>query len=218
MTLPPRDKLAPPTNAGFSLTEALVGFTIAAAVLAAIAPLVLLAVSTRLYNSRIDRATQLAQAQISRVQTLIARGVPVARENELPPAASAGTRVSRVGAPTRTVTELTDLDSPTKALEVDTDSDGRSDYLVQVFRDPGLRFTEGGAREQLAVFRMGVRVYSSAARDNLGDLSIELAPVNLTRGIGLQRTRPLAVFYTEMSVSDLRVSLQRYRDYLNSPP
>jgi type II secretory pathway pseudopilin PulG len=214
MLTSPRHK---PT-AGFSLTEALVGFTIATALMAAIAPIVLIAVSTRLYNHRVDRATQLAQTQINRIQTLMARGVPVSQENQLPPPASQGTRVSRVSAPTTTVTSLTSLDSPTKALEVDIDSDGRSDYLVQMFRDQGLRFTEGLAQEQLAVFRMGVRVYSSLARDNLGNLSTALAPVNLTSGIGQQRVRPLAVLYTEMSVSDLRISLQRYRDYLNSSP
>jgi type II secretory pathway pseudopilin PulG len=214
MLTSPRHK---PT-AGFSLTEALVGFTIATALMAAIAPIVLIAVSTRLYNHRVDRATQLAQTQINRIQTLMARGVPVFQENQLPPPTSQGTRVSRVSAPTTTVTSLTSLDSPTKALEVDIDSDGRGDYLVQMFRDQGLRFTEGLAQEQLAVFRMGVRVYSSLARDNLGNLSTDLAPINLTSGIGQQRVRPLAVLYTEMSVSDLRISLQRYRDYLNSSP
>jgi hypothetical protein len=113
---------------------------------------------------------------------------------------------------------LTALNSPTEALEVDTNNDGQPDYLVQMFRDQGLRFTDGLAENQLAVFRMGIRVYSGLARDNLANLSTNLAPINLTQGIGQQRTRPLAVLYTEISVNDLRGSLTRYRDYLASPP
>jgi type II secretory pathway pseudopilin PulG len=205
-------------SAGFSLTEALVGFTIASGLMMAIAPIVLIAVSSRLYNSQVDRATQLAQGELDRVQTLMAQGVSTNQENQLPPAVGAGVSVSQAGAPTASVTSLTSLDSPTKALEVDTDNDGQIDFLVQLFRDPGLRFTEGVSRDQLAVFRMGVRVYSGLARDNLGQLSTALAPVNLIRGIGEQRVRPLATLYSEMSTSDSRVSLQRYRDYLNSLP
>jgi hypothetical protein len=123
-----------------------------------------------------------------------------------------------VGIPTTTVTSLTALDSPTKALEVDTNNDGQPDYLVQMFRDQGLRFNEGLAENQIAIFRMGIRVYSGLARDNLSNLSTNLASLNLTQGIGQQRVRPLAVLYTEVSVNDLRGSLPRYRDYLASPP
>jgi type II secretory pathway pseudopilin PulG len=205
-------------DSGFSLTEALVGFTIATGLVAAIAPLVLIAVSTRLYNYRVEQATQLAQTQINRIQTLMAQGVKTDQETQLPPATAAGVRVSQVGVPTVLETSLTALNSPTEALEVDTNNDGQPDYLVQMFRDQGLRFTDGLAENQLAVFRMGIRVYSGLARDNLANLSTNLAPINLTQGIGQQRTRPLAVLYTEISVNDLRGSLTRYRDYLASPP
>jgi type II secretory pathway pseudopilin PulG len=205
-------------DGGFSLTEALVGFTIATGLVAAIAPLVLIAVSTRLYNYRVEQATQLAQTQINRIQTLMAQGVQSSQETQLPPATAAGVRVSQVGAPTATETSLTALSSPTEALEVDTNNDGQPDYLVQMFRDQGLRFTDGLAENQLAVFRMGIRVYSALAGDNLANLSTNLAPINLTQGIGQQRTKPLAVLYTEISVNDLRGSLTRYRDYLASPP
>jgi hypothetical protein len=194
------------------------GFTIATGLVAAVAPLVLIAVSTRVYNYRVEQATQLAQAQINRIQTLMAQGVRADQENQLPPATAANVRVSQVGIPTSTVTALTALDSPTKALEVDTNNDGQPDYLVQMFRDQGLRFTEGLAEDQIAIFRMGIRVYSGLARDNLANLSTNLASLNLTQGIGQQRVRPLAVLYTEISVNDLRGSLTRYRDYLASPP
>jgi hypothetical protein len=194
------------------------GFTIATGLIAAVAPLVLIAVSTRVYNYRVEQATQLAQAQINRIQTLMSQGVRSDQENQLPPATAANVRVSQVGIPTTTVTSLTALDSPTKALEVDTNNDGQPDYLVQMFRDQGLRFNEGLAENQIAIFRMGIRVYSGLARDNLSNLSTNLASLNLTQGIGQQRVRPLAVLYTEVSVNDLRGSLPRYRDYLASPP
>lgn len=200
---------------GFSLIEAMMGFTITAAVLAAMAPVLMIAVGTRLQNYRAEQAMQLAQSQINRVQTLMTQGVPQSYETGvIPPAATQGTRVNQVAAPTTVVTDPNALDSPTKALLVDYNNDNRPEFMIQMFRDQGVRFTAGTAVDQLAVFQMGVRVYAGAARDNIGSLQTTAASFNLTRNFGEQRTKPLAVLYTEVSRSDLQLSLQRYQQYL----
>lgn len=198
---------------GFSLVEITVGFTIASAILAAMAPFLLLTVSTRVQNYRAEQAMQLAQSQINRVQTLMTQGVPKNQElGKIPPAAAPGAKVAQVGPPTSLVKKPEELDSPTKALEIDYDNDNNPEFIVQMFRDEGIRFD---VEDGLAVFQIGIRVYAGVAKDNLGSLSTQAASINFIQGLGQQKTQPLAVLYTEVSRSDLKPSLERYQDYLN---
>lgn len=197
---------------GFSLVEITVGFTIASAILAVMAPFLLLTVSTRVQNYRTEQAMQLAQSQINRVQTLMTQGVPKNQElGKIPPAAATGDKVAQVGPPTSLVKKPEELDSPTKALEIDYDNDNNPEFFVQMFRDEGIRFD---VEEGLAVFQIGIRVYAGVAKDNLGSLSTQAASINFIQGLGQQKTQPLAVLYTEVSRSDLKPSLERYQDYL----
>jgi type II secretory pathway pseudopilin PulG len=202
---------------GFSLIEATIGFTIASALLAALAPLLLVAVSTRVQNYRAEQAMQLAQSQINRIQALMTQGVPQTQEvGKIPPAAATGSKVSEVGPPSTLVTEATALDSPTKALAIDYDKDDNPEFIVQMFRDEGIRFAQGVAEDELAVFQVGIRVYAGSAKENLDSLETENASLGLSQGLGEQKIRPLAVLYTEVSRSDLQLSLQNYKDYLNA--
>jgi type II secretory pathway pseudopilin PulG len=201
---------------GFSLVEAMVGFTIASALLAALAPFLLMTISTRVQNYRAKQAMELAQSQINRIQTLMTQGVPQNQElGKIPPPAPKGVKVAQIGPPTILVTDPAYLDSPTKALEIDYDNDQNPEFIVQMFRDEGVRFDQYSvAQDQLAVFQVGIRVYAGAAKDNLGSLETPLASLNLIQGFGQQKFRPLAVLYTEVSRSDLKPSLQIYADYL----
>lgn len=212
----PIPRLAKTSQQGFSLLEAMVGFTIVSSLLAAMAPVILIAVGTRFQNYRAEQAMQLAQSQINRVQALMTQGVENTRNaGRVPPPAAAGIEVAEVDPPTTTVTTLTDLDSTTKALEIDYNHDNQPEFLVQLFRDQGVIFTEGAGENEMAVFQMGVRVYAGSAKDNLGNLSTEPATLNFTTGLGEQKIKPLAVLYTEVSRSDLTLSLQQYKEYLN---
>lgn len=195
------------------MVEVMMGFTVASALLASIAPLLLLAVSTRLHNYRAEQAMEIAQGHIHRIQALMTQGIdPEFEQGLLPPEATGA--VSQVDGPRSTETNPKNVDSPDEAIELDYDNDGKPEFLVQLFRDRGVRFNDGVAQGQLAVFRIGVRVYSGMAKDNLGNLSTEVVHLNLTESYGNQQTQPMAVFYTEVSRSDLRMSLQEYREYL----
>jgi type II secretory pathway pseudopilin PulG len=204
---------------GFTMLEAMLGFTIAAILLTATTPLLLIAVSTRVYNYQLEQAAQLAQAQINQVQAVMSQGVAPLNEGPLlPPPAAAGTRVSQVGAPTAIITDVSQRNDVNQVLVIDNNSDGQADFLVQVFRDTGVRFTQGSAAGQLAVFRMGVRVYSGNAIGNIANLSTQLSTVNFSSGLTQQVSKPLAVAYSEVSRSDLKLSLEQYRTYLTSNP
>ncbi|PSF39233.1 hypothetical protein C7H19_00125 [Aphanothece hegewaldii CCALA 016] len=203
------------SDQGFSMIEVMVGFTIASAVLAAMAPVLLIAMSTRVQNYRAEQAMQLAQSEINRVQTLMTQGVQQTQEGKIPPAAGNGVKVAQVGPPTSLVTDPNALDSPSKALAVDNDNDSKPEFIVQMFRDNGVRFTSGSAEGDLAIFQMGIRVYAGVAKDNLGSLQTETASLGLSKGPGEQKIKPLAVLYTEVSRSDLQLSLQRYKKYLD---
>jgi type II secretory pathway pseudopilin PulG len=196
----------------------MVGFTIASALLAAIAPLLLVAVGTRVQNYRAEQAMQLAQSHINRIQTLMTQGVVETQETgKIPPATSKWSQTSPVGAPTTVVTKPEDLDSVTKALAIDYDNDQKPEFIVQMFRDEGIRFDSGAAQDELAVFQVGIRVYAGSAKENLGSLQTEAADINLTQSFGQQKFKPLAVLYTEVSRSDLQLSLQKYSEYLKKP-
>lgn len=211
----PIPRLAKASQQGFSLIEAMVGFTIVSTLLAALAPVILVAVATRLQNYRAEQAMQLAQSQVNRVQTLMSQGVEQSQETgKIPPPAAKGTKVAKVDPPTNTVTDLNKVDSTSKALEIDYDKDNQPEFIVQLFRDQGVRFTQGTAEDEMAVFQMGVRVYAGSAKDNLGSLSTEPASLNFTQGLGEQKIKPLAVVYTEISRSDLQLSLPQYQTYL----
>lgn len=202
-----------PSDQGATLIEALMALIVATILLSFITPLIFLAVATRVQNRRAEQAMEIAQSEIDQVQVLMAQGVEVANEDQLPPEAS-GVTVSQVAgfaAPTA-IASSTPVPA-TQVEEVDFDKDGDADFLRQSFRDSGVRFDQGPTAGQLAVFRMGVRVYSIAAAENLGSLQTTPASLQFTSGLGKQKVQPLAVLYTEVSRSDVKLSLTLYEQY-----
>ncbi|MGK7945467.1 MAG: prepilin-type N-terminal cleavage/methylation domain-containing protein [Microcystaceae cyanobacterium] len=204
-------------NQGLTMTEVLMTMLVTSIILAATAPVLLLAASLRIQNDRAGRAVQLAQGEIDRLQVLVTQGVLKNDERgKIPPPIPDGETFNTYSPPISTVKTRQDITDPKQALELDIDGDEQPDYLIQLFRDNGIRFDQGAGQDQLAVFRVGVRVYSGVAKDNLGALETNLATVNFNSGIGQHQTRPIAIVYTEMSRSDLKLSLQKYREYLES--
>ncbi|WP_013324229.1 hypothetical protein [Gloeothece verrucosa] len=211
-----------PSHQGFTIVEALVGITVAGLVFASTAPLILLAMATRLQSYRALQAMQIAQGEINRVQVLMSEGIKQDQETgQLPPPVASNVAITQVAAPTTSVKDATisAVDQSSKALEIDLDNNPNTTddvFLVQTFRDAGIRFDQGTAVNQLAIFRMGVRVYSGLAKSNLGSLQTTPISLNVTQSLAQQRTRPLAVLYAEVSRSDLQFSLQKYKQYLNN--
>ena len=202
---------------GLTLVEALAAIVITTVILTAMAPPILLSAATRVQSRKVEQAQAIARQELDRVKTALAQeqGVPQSEEDGIiPPVGKLP--LHKTGAPQTAVTERSNLDNSSDALEIDADGDGDNDFLIQLIRDEGIRFSAGAATNQLAVFQMGIRVYDMAAEDNLGTDSLETTPASLqmTKGVGQRTTNPLAVLYTEVSRSDLNLSLQEYREYI----
>ncbi len=199
---------------GLSLTETLVAMLISSIVVAMLSPVFLLSMASRLQSFRAKQATEVAQSEIDRVQTLMAQGVKQdATVGVLPPVT---TNFSLVNPPTTTVTDRNSL-TKDNALEIDYDNDGVKDYFVQLFRDEGVVFDSGLAKDEVAFFRMGVRVYSIASKDKLGalDSSGKVASISFTN-LEEQTEKPLAILYTEVIRGDSKLSLLKYKEYLET--
>jgi len=210
---------------GLTILECLLAIMVVTVVISFISPIIFLSVATRVQNRRIEQAMELAQSEIDRVQVLMAQGVNSANEVNLPPDKYANntiiTDVTTVVAPTSVMSTLVSsvMQSPfptnaNQLRRIDINGDSNPDFLIQIFRDQGARYSSGIAVNQLAVFRMGVRVYSFVAEDNVGNLETRMADVKFATGLGQQTTNPLAVFYTEVSRSDLDLSSETYEEYL----
>ncbi|WP_150107012.1 hypothetical protein [Halothece sp. PCC 7418] len=196
-----------------SIMEVLAGIIVSGVLVGAIAPIFLLSTATRLQNTRAEQAASLAQSEIDRTRALIMQGIEQSQEASYLPPENTSTSLPSTAAPSQTVSETTNPDGIAKAREVDINEDGKADFLVQTFRDEGIRFDSGSAEDQLANFKMGVRVYAITAKNNLGSLGTEPASLGLTNGLSQIQTRPLAVVYTDVSRSDIDTSLIKLKSY-----
>ena len=214
-------------NRGSSLLEVLAAILIITTVLSFISPLLFLVAASRVHGRDVENAINLAQQQIDYVQTEMTRGVDQMEENAiLPPPLPSGDIVLAAPAPTTIIAATnnsiialanrTVITMPEQALRVDADNDGEDDFIIQTFRDEGQRFGNGLIPNQLAIFRMGVRVYSVEAESNLqgGSGESEAASLSFLKGLKERTKQPLAVLFTEVSRSDSRSSQDAYRLYL----
>ncbi|OKH22560.1 hypothetical protein NIES593_12255 [Hydrococcus rivularis NIES-593] len=201
---------------GLTLLETLVGILVISLVLAASAPPILLAAATRIQNQRAEQAMQIAQREIDRVRLIVEREDTV--NDDLPPVDTSITNpnnLKNVGAPTAICTTSCTV----------TQARQEGDFLIQVFREPGVKETDirspdptPNTEDQVIAFRMGVRVYSLAAINTLtsgGTLEKEAASLQMTGGPGQQTNRPLAVLYADFARGDLTLSLEGYKKFLN---
>lgn len=226
-------------DAGLTLLECLVALFVIQAVVAVSAPLVVLAVSTRVQNQRADQALQIAQGEIDRIKTAVARGEDFKTEiADIPTAKSRldFTDVIKAPPPNSVPNDVTDTSyktDPLIAKPVDINNDSEPDFAVQVFRN-NIEFIDGpsaAANANLAAFDVAVRVYQAdAVQTRAADLEIEQAPYGfaggtptnadnedsqvLTRIGGANPTRPLAVMTASVFKSDTGDSLCDYYAYL----
>jgi type II secretory pathway pseudopilin PulG len=200
------------SESGLTLIEALVSIIIATLALAAAAPPILLSAATQVQSRNAAQAQAIAQQELDRVRAILTREVGAGgASGDIPPVAS--TPLNTAAGPGSLTDQRSSL-SATKALKIDADGDGDDDFFVQIIRDAGAEFASGPAQGELAVFQMGVRVYDIAAKDKLGSLKVQPASLQPSQGLSQRTTNPLAAVYTEVSRSDLKLSLDEYKNYL----
>lgn len=214
------------TESGLTLMEALVAILMVSAVMVAITPPIFLAVATRVQNRRAEQAIQLAHGQIDQVRVLMQQGLT--DERQLPIDAGGDetqvpaiqTIYKDIQSTNFTCSEYDKKYNPknptqlaaTTALPTDINGDCEPDFLVQIFRTKQETFPGSNIP---VIFRMGVRVYSIVAENNLGELQTTKASLKLTTGTGQQDRYPLVVMYTTLSRSDVSGALERQRSFVS---
>jgi prepilin-type N-terminal cleavage/methylation domain-containing protein len=205
---------------GLTLMEVLVAILVITIAIAVATPPIMVAVAVRVQNRRAEQALQIAQQEIERVRVLIARGDNPTNEGYPPESDVNSADVVKVDPPTTSYDcpnppTPCSPPSPSQALVKGEDN---NKFLVQTFRDVGEKLRASG---EVVAFRMGVRVYSIAAKEELdsggtlGKDPIHAAKLNFTTGQGDQRRYPLAVLYVDLVRSDAQGSLCRYINHLN---
>lgn len=201
------------TEQGLTLVETLAAILTIAIVITVSTPPILLAVATRIQTRRAERAMQIAQEQIERIRILVEQGEY--ENSDLPPAASGISdpdSINTVDAPGSICPSCNANSYPSSITEAfEQIEQNQQNFLVQVFREPGVSQTVDGT-SQVVAFRMGVRVYSPAAQ--LGSLNTTPASLQITSGLGEQQQSPLAVLYADLVRGDLTGSLDSYRQFL----
>lgn len=234
---------------GLTIMECLVAIILIVVTIAMVAPPLVLATATRVQNRRAAQALQVAQGEVDRIRTIVAMGnhspanlprevagtraatlpnvaVPNAIDPRLRTLNPTGARCSNRFDPVPTSPYNTSSPynvAATSVMPVDVDGDCKPEYLMQVFRTPGLvssaEQATGRARRP-SEFDVGIRVYPIQAAINftpdtainaltLAD-GLESAPAPLQLTSGTLRRRPLAVLYTKFTWTEEKTSLCSY--------
>lgn len=188
-----------------------------------VTPLMFMVTASRVQLRRAEQAQQIAQAEIDRVRTTVERGVyaatdlPAVVTSALGTVAAASTVDSQIMKSTRPNCNSYDgrtLGSGT-FLQVDTNGDCVSDFLLQSYRTAGTP----GTTVPTSGFRMAVRVYvdNPTLRQNLSNLRTNPVALSFTSGLGGQISRPMTVVYSTIVRNDTGNSLQDYRAVCTAP-
>ncbi len=186
--------------------------------MAMITPPLVIAAATRVQNRQAEQAMQIAQGEVDRVRAMLAREASQNITPAMLPLIVTG-NIGDFPAPARPSTSSPMKSSAStcgtnynngeqiavnQGLRVDVDGDCKADFFMQTFR------TAGSSTSTLSDFQMGVRVYSILAASPSGTLETKPAALQIVRGEGNRRTRPLAVLYTPFSQSDQGKTLCSY--------
>ncbi len=230
------------TEQGLTLIESLIAIVVLSITVVSITPPIFWATASRVQTQRAEQALKLAQGEIDRVRATVERNeLDSSRLSQLPQVAGSEAAVRDLANPiaapsgakasTQVIstkdcgnTAKDDGNAPAVAqyLQVDINGDCQADFLVQTFRSVGL--DESGkpitdpAKQRLAGFVMGVRVYSIVAKSELDAGRGQTQPASLkgTSGLGNQRNRPLAVLYSTIVRSTASNNLDLYRSLCSS--
>ena len=225
-------------SSGFTLIESLVAMIVISITLVAIVPPIFWATGTRVQNRRAEQALAIAQGELDRVRGVLERSdAPV--PSSLPPQVSKAEfggyrgpnpkfpwtgKMRSIQPRFNTAETVNDgIQYPPSAdtyIPVDTDGDGKADFLVQVYRDPGtcVSLKPCVASETPRIFAMKVRVYSAIAIDSeLASLDTTKATLIGTTGTGQAKNRPLAILSSQMARSVSSSALEQRRQYNPRP-
>lgn len=186
------------TPEGLTLIECLVAIVMIGLLTSAIAPPLVVAMSTRVQSQRIEQATEVAQSEIDAIRLIIERGGYTDVDLPLVAEDAGGDEVqdneiATVSGPAYGDDALLggDLDGTTNQVlidnsvtvgysdleqndtrAVDVDNDGDVDFAVQVYRSAGKTITTTDGDTQPVTFTLGVRVYDIDAifAQNAGNL------------------------------------------------
>lgn len=178
------------SDRGLSLLEVLIGILIISVVVVASTPSLLLGVATRVQARRAEQAFNIAQQQVQQIELLIEQGGYTS--NDLPKIASItnSQNPSEAPAPTSFCSTCQSYNDSNLVATQFFKPKGQEDYLVQVFRSPGLPNSTNPV-----AFKLGVRVYYKSALSQIGSLGTTRAPLTITSAEGSVQRLPLAVLY-----------------------
>lgn len=192
---------------GFTIIESLVAIVVVSILLAAIAPVIVISVATRVQARRVELASQAARAYIDGVRTQAI--LPPAPPPTSPPNlaaypaptpsgslnCAANSYCTTAGATSTTAINLycIDFDGSGSCSHTST-----TDMIVQAFRPNSDNPSTG--------YLLGVRVYRAdafsgntvLARNNAGDNNEKITQLSFTGGVG-QRKVPLVEMTTDIS-------------------
>ncbi len=179
---------------GLSLLEVLIGIVIISIVVLASTPALILGVATRVQARRAEEAFNLAQQQVQQIELLIEQGEYVI--SDLPKIANITNDQdpSLAPAPTSFCSSCKKYNDPNLNANQFFKPNGQGDYLVQIFRSPGLPNNPNNNVNPVA-FKLGVRVYFKSAQNQIGNLGTTRAPLTITSAEGSIQRLPLAVRY-----------------------
>mgnify|MGYP001791595090 CR=1 FL=1 len=189
---------------GLTLIECIMAIVVIGLTGAAIAPMMLVSVATRVQSQKTEQALELAQSEIDGVRVLFEQGEVTPAL--LPPVLTGVTndRAPEVAGP------IALTDTATRIQQVDVNNDGTLDFVVQSFL-----VSKTGAAD---TYEMGVRVYEHrAVADNSGGaLATDEARIGMTGSEGERTEKPLSVVYTNVSRTEQSESLCNLIDYTDT--
>lgn len=199
------------SDSGLTLIECLVAIVVIGISMAVTAPVIVLSVATRNQSQRAEQAFQLAQAEVDRIKFTVANSNTYTVSAATVAANSAANFLNDVDPPEIIAANYSITSDSAKGIDVD--SDGVSDYAIQIFRTIG---SSVGTRP--IAFDLGVRVYDATAVNTKtqAELRTEQANIGLTSGEGQRALRPLSVIYTSVIKSDTDRSLCDYYNFIDS--
>jgi len=214
-------------EAGLTLLECLAAIIVVGLIGAAITPVLVLSVATRVQSQKSEQALALAQSEVDAVRAIIEAGgngddddndgIDDVVFNALPPIADnlgEDDPITAGLAPNARAPEATEsVRYPANYQQlriVDVDGDDEDDFGIQVYRDEAI-----GTGDAVA-FKVGVRVYDiRSVEDNLANLETAQASIGLTSSSdGDRAQQPLSALYAEITGSERAQSLCTFVDYL----
>lgn len=186
-------------EAGLTLIESLMAMLLIVITVTLVTPPIFLVTATRVQQRRAEQALSIAQGEIDRIRLLMEQGAEIPNADN--PVPSAGNiAIEAVAAPNGTLRARNTLNAATDWYPVDIDSDGDTDFFVQLFRTNDLFADRNNNNtrdndEPIQGFDLGVRVYQAQAA-NEPALETVANTANTTTGRGFTRA-PMAALYTQ---------------------